>query len=252
MLPGSCDAPAVALVDSPDAAWQLARSLLADLRLYGGGPAELDEARCLFRARVAPPLYGIFEAALAQEPARGVAAASPAAVAPDGGRRPRAVLVVMAVVAAVGGGLLLREVLARSGDEVGVATVPGALGLDAQAGDRLSITVDSDVLFAGEGRRATPQGCQLELVALRGAQELGRASCDPFANDAAVSIAGSTTYSVDQETGLRRLRTSGQRVACQLGLSEAGPVTLQVGGNLPTCVPRFLAGLVHVTRLRAR
>src|SRR5687768_16937680 len=62
------------------------------------------------------------------------------------------------------------------GEERGELSVPGTLALELGAGDRLTFTADSDVLFDDWGDGALPRGCELSLLLAQG-EHAARASC---------------------------------------------------------------------------
>src|SRR4051794_2996638 len=81
---------AVRLIDSEEGARRLSRVILSDIELYnkerirvGASLAsEIEEGRRLFRSRVAPDLFPLFETVLADKKFGGGGAASPVAAAP--------------------------------------------------------------------------------------------------------------------------------------------------------------------------
>ena len=247
-------------IDSERAARELARAILADVGLFDGATAEIAEGRALYQSRVIAPLHPLFDAELAEHQARHVAPqgevaegrvtpARNAAVAnPTKRAKPIVVVVSLAVLALIG--FLIWRAQRIAGDEVGTLPIPGALEREVNAGDRLSFTVDADVLFRGFSRNAKPEGCRIELTLAQDGRDIAHVACDPFTSGAGISIAGGTDYSVDDATGLRRMRNLGQRVACGFSVTVTGPVTIRAAGNLATCVPKTLSAVAHVYRAR--
>jgi hypothetical protein len=165
------------------------------------------------------------------------------------GPKPYVAWLVLLGVAAAGGVVWW---LARPGTPVGSLAVPGELPLELGAGDRLDFTADVEVLFDGPEHNARPRGCVLELQLATSGGGDALARCDLFETSPGVSVAGGSTYGVDETTGLRRLATTGQRLGCRLEVAAAGRATLRAQSNLTTCVPRVLGASVQVYRSAPR
>ncbi len=262
MLAKAADALGMGAIDSEEAAWQLARAILADLDRYHGasaaadtaGTSEVDEARTIYRSRVIAPLYPIFDSVLAERrtgpgPAR--AGNLPASAGPAK-RVPRPIL--WAIWAGVVGiaGILVWRALFPSGEKMGDVAIPGTLDLNLGAGDQLSFTADTDVLFRDSSEHAIPKGCELRLVLVQNDRQIAQTACDLYSSGPGISIASSSSYSNDDASGMRRLRTEGQQVACSLRASTAGRATLRADSNLATCVPKVVGAVTHVFRSSSR
>lgn len=250
-----CDARVMDRIDTEEPARRLALAILADLELYGAGgdasdeSASVQEARTLYRSRVSAGLHPVFEEVLQQRQrlfgSRAGAPPIPAARVPK-----RAVIVwVLAGVVAIVGGALLVRIYRAAGDEVGTVAIPGAVDVVLRAGDRLSFTADTDVLFRDFRRNATPKGCNLDLVLTQDDREIGRTACDLYSSGTGLSVARSSSYATDDATGMRRLAVEGQRLTCAFGPVAIGRVTVRASSNLSTCVPRVVGAVAHISRV---
>ena len=227
-------------IDTETAARELARSLVADLVLLDGGPADVAEARTLYQSRVIGSFHSFFETALAQEQARRLLRGPRA----GSGRPVVAIMLIVAVATAYFGW----RMAAADGDVAGDLAIPGSLELTAEAGDQLAFTLDTEVLFQSQQEDDTPGACIFAVKLEQAGREVASASCDAFTTRGGISIAASTGASIDDATGLMHLTTTGQRVSCSLAVPAAGPVTLRASSNLDTCVPKAMGAVAHVFR----
>ena len=198
----------MSLIDQEDAARRLAFAILADATLYQGSTAESAEARVLYQSRVIASLHPLFDTVLAEHEARGMASAMGERHATEdqpisaSARRAQPILVVLALALLGLIGYMAWRAQRVSGDEVGSLPIPGVIEFEVSAGDRLSFTVDTEVLFRGVSRNAKPEGCQIEFVLEQSGGDTTQVACDPFGSEAGLSIASGTDYSVDDATGL--------------------------------------------------
>ena len=166
--------------------------------------------------------------------------------APRKGRYRVSLLAPMCMaVAATAGWWLLRT----PGEQVGQFAVPGHVDLVTAAGDELTFTADTDVLFDSPKRKAVPKGCTLELTLAEGGRDVAHATCDLFHTSDATNFA--STSNTREFDGKTPLTITGQHLGCRLSVVAAGTATIRATSNASICVPRSYAITVTARRQRA-
>lgn len=164
----------------------------------------------------------------------------------------RAGLIAVGLVLATAACALLGWWVVRvPGEQVGELPVPGKIELGLVAGDELTFTADTDILFDRPSRKALPEGCLLRVALVRAGdarEELSSTSCDLFQTTPGTNISG-TSQAAGVE-GKTRLRVTEQRLGCTLEVSSTGPAVLRASSNLDTCVTRSYAVVAQVHRVR--
>ena len=150
-------------------------------------------------------------------------------------------LAPLCIAAALGVGWWMRR---SGGDEIGKMNVPGSFDLGALAGDELTFTTDTDVLFPSRNRKAVPEGCTLQIVLVQNGADVASTSCDLFSTSGSVNIASQEIRA--QQDGKTRLTTDGQHVGCGLAVKAAGPATLRATSTMDACVTHAYGVIAHV------
>lgn len=245
------------LIDDEDRARKLARSLLADIALYHREDlragrdmsATFDEARLLYRGRVAEARHAIFDVELAAFVVRDEARPAPPAERREQTRSTLAVSATAFVVVALIAGMWWAT--RTDGEAIARVAIPGRVTVHVERGDRLHFEADHDVAFRAAELEDEPDGCMLALEVRQGDHVLSTLGCDLFRTTATTSIADANNAEVEPD-GLTHLTIVGMRLGCTYASETEGELLLVASSNLSTCVPRAGGSTLHVFRAHRR